>query len=127
MDSRNRTPLLASLELLASECPSVDVLAYVVRTLLDSPARSDLIAMAEAWGVEPHDLGHTVSRAAEGLHKLERSRAGWREPRQVLISPPATLALLQPLRHNSAKQRLQAMRRMLGEVEREGRKQCSSG
>ncbi len=102
MNGRNTSPettqaLLATLETLASECPSNALLSFTVRTWLDSPARADLLALATCWGVEPEQFAATVTRASTGLDRIERRRGGWRIPRQVIERPnlPPTLALLQ--------------------------------
>ncbi len=101
MNSRNTSPettqaLLASLEALASECPSDALLSFTVRTWLASPARADLLQFARSWGIEDEQLAATVASTATGLDTIERRRVGWRTPQQIIgDQAPPTLALLQ--------------------------------
>lgn len=101
MDSRTNglyeppQALLATLEILATECPGL--LGFAVRTWLESPARPDLLNLARRWGVEPEQLAATVLNTSTGLDRLERRRGGWRTPGQVINRPnlPPTLSLIQ--------------------------------
>ena len=79
----------ALLELVASDRP--DILGPLIEALEHGPASCGLAEVAEVWGIRPEDraadLGTVAVRAAKHLDRLERRRAGWRHPGQVVDAP----------------------------------------
>ncbi len=76
------------LELLASERP--DLLAPVVQALTSSPAVAGVTDLVRRWNVgytTADELAALAAKTAEDLDLLERSRHGWRHPRDVVEDP----------------------------------------
>lgn len=78
-------PLVAILELVASEHP--EVLDFQLETLLNSVMRSAVLQLAADLGVPLAKLGQTVYRASLDLDRLEKRRGVWRDPVRILESP----------------------------------------
>lgn len=79
------TPLIAALELTATEHPQL--LPWLIDVVHSSPFRWMLHHLAVAWGVRPMDLGPVVAKAARDLDRLEARRGVWRHVRQVVHAP----------------------------------------
>ncbi len=74
------------LELVASERPGI--LAPLLAVLEHGPASRDLAELAAVWGLDRDaDLAAVAVKAAHQLNHLERRRAGWTHPAQVVDAP----------------------------------------
>ena len=65
-------PLIAALEVAASEQP--DVLPWVLDVVAQSAARPILLDLAEEWDIQPQELFHVALQAARHLDEVEARR-----------------------------------------------------
>ncbi len=88
LSGRWRPPVeasLAVLELLAGEDP--DLLDFTAHALNTSATSFAVDTLAADFGVVRDRVGRTIGRASRHLDRLEKHRASWRDPAEVVETP----------------------------------------
>ena len=81
-----RESIAAMLELVATQRP--DLLPVYLDLAANSPARFAVLELATELAVrETQDLYPVVLKICADLDRLERRRAGWKHPRQIVTDP----------------------------------------
>ena len=82
--------VVAVLELAGSEHPQL--IDFLLKALLHSPARFATNELASAVGVSPDEIGGAIYKACRDLAQLERKRGAWKDPEEI-VDEPNVLAL----------------------------------